>query len=58
MATACRTIKIVEGALIQSRQFHFPGMKPLQSSDTVIEIVLVDAREQPIERLNKRQRKH
>jgi len=52
-ATVCRTIQKVENALIQSRQFHLPGKKALQSSDTVLEIVLVDATEQPIERPKK-----
>ena len=52
-ATVCRTIKKVETALIQSKQFHLPGKKALQPSDTVIEIVLVDATEQPIERPKK-----
>jgi DNA-directed RNA polymerase specialized sigma subunit len=46
--TVCRTIKKVEDVLIQSKQFHLPGKKALQSSDTLTEIVLVDATEQPI----------
>jgi hypothetical protein len=49
-ATVCRTIKKVEKVLITSKQFHLPGKKALHSSDTVLEIVLVDATEQPIER--------
>ncbi len=52
-ATACRTIQKIENVLIQSKQFHLPGKKALQASDTVIEIVLVDATEQPIERPKK-----
>ena len=52
-ATVWRTIQKVEDALIQSKQFHLPGKKVLQPSDTVIEIVLVDATEQPIERPKK-----
>jgi hypothetical protein len=52
-STVCRTIKMVENALIQSKQFHLPGRKVLQPSDTIIEIVLVDATEQPIERPKK-----
>ena len=52
-ATVCRTIKKVEDVLIQSKQFHLPGKKVLQPSDTMIEIVLVDATEQPIERPKK-----
>jgi hypothetical protein len=52
-ATVCRTIKKVEDVLIKSKQFHLPGKKALQASDTLIEIVLVDATEQPIERPKK-----
>ena len=52
-ATVCRTIKKVEDGLIQSKQFHLPGKKALQPSDTLIEIVLVDVTEQPIERPKK-----
>jgi hypothetical protein len=52
-ATVCRTIKKVEDVLIKSKQFHLPGKKVLQPSDTVIEIVLVDVTEQPIERPKK-----
>jgi len=52
-ATVCRTIQKVENVLIQSKQFHLPGKKALQPSDTVIKIVLVDATEQPVERPKK-----
>lgn len=52
-STVCRTIKKVENVLIQSKQFHLSGRKALQPSDTIIEIVLVDATEQPIERPKK-----
>jgi len=52
-STVCRTIKKVENALIQSKQFHLPGKKALQPSDAILEIVLMDATEQPIERPKK-----
>ena len=52
-STVCRTIQKIENVLIQSKQFHLPGKKALQPSDTIIEIVLVDATEQPIERPKK-----
>jgi hypothetical protein len=52
-ATVCRTVKKVENVLTKSKQFHLPGRKALQPSDTMIEIVLVDATEQPIERPKK-----
>ncbi|MBK8421365.1 hypothetical protein [Candidatus Villigracilis saccharophilus] len=45
--------KKVENVLIQSKQFHLLGKKALQPSDAILEIVLVDATEQPIERPKK-----
>ena len=52
-ATVCRTIKKVEDALVRSGEFRLPGKKVLQPSDTIIEVVLVDVSEQPIERPKK-----
>jgi hypothetical protein len=52
-ASVCRTIQKVENALMSSGQFRLPGKKTLQPSDTIIEIVVVDAAEQPIERPKK-----
>jgi hypothetical protein len=52
-STVCRTIQKIENALINSGQFRLPGKKALQPSDMVIEIVVVDATEQPIERPKK-----
>ena len=52
-AAVCRTIRKIEDALISSGQFTLPGKKALQPSDTVIEIIVVDATEQPIERPKK-----
>jgi hypothetical protein len=52
-ATVCRTINKVEDALVRSGEFHLPGKKVLQPSDTIIEVVLVDVSEQPIERPKK-----
>ena len=52
-SAVCRTIQKVEDALINSGQFHLPGKKALQPSDTIIEVVVVDATEQPIERPKK-----
>ena len=52
-AAVCRTIRKIEDALINSGQFQLPGKKALQPSDTVIEIIVVDATEQPIERPKK-----
>jgi len=52
-ATVCRTINKVEEALMRSGEFRLPGKKVLQPSDTIIEVVLVDVSEQPIERPKK-----
>jgi hypothetical protein len=52
-STACRTIRKIEDVLIKSKLFHLPGKKALEPSNTVIEIVLIDATEQPIERPKK-----
>jgi len=52
-ATVCRTINKVEEALMGSGEFRLPGKKVLQPSDTIIEVVLVDVSEQPIERPKK-----
>jgi len=52
-ATVCRTIKKIEDALMHSGEFRLPGKKVLQPSDTLIEIVLIDASTQPIERPQK-----
>lgn len=52
-ATVCRTIQKVEDALMKSGEFRLPGRKALQPTDTLIEVVLIDATEQPIERHKK-----
>jgi hypothetical protein len=45
VSTVSRTIGKVENVLIQSQQFHVPGKKRLKSSETTIEVVLVDVTE-------------
>jgi hypothetical protein len=52
-ATVCRTIKKIEDVLVKSGEFRLPGKKVLKESETVIEVVLVDVSEQPIERPKK-----
>ena len=52
-ATVCRTIRKVEDALVRSKKFRLPGKKALQPGDTVFEVILVDASEQPVERPKK-----
>jgi hypothetical protein len=43
----------VENALVRSGPFRLPGKKALHASDTVIEVVLIEATEQPLERPKK-----
>jgi len=52
-STVSRTIQKIEDVLVRSGKFHLPGKKALQTSDTIFEVVLVDASEQPIERPKK-----
>lgn len=52
-ASVCRTIQKVETCLIESGQFTLPGKKSLRETDTEIEIILIDATEQAIERPQK-----
>ena len=52
-ATVSRTIKKVEDALMKSGEFILPGKKVLQDSETIIEMIVVDVAEQPIERPKK-----
>ncbi len=54
-ANVCRTIVKIENALARSGQFRLPGKKALRGESCSIEVVLVDATEQPIERPKKRQ---
>lgn len=52
-ATVCRTVKAFENLLIKEERFHLPGKKALRESETLFEIVLVDATECPCERPKK-----
>ena len=52
-STVCRTIQKVEDVLVRSGKFTLPGKKALLPSDTIFEVKLVDASEQPIERPKK-----
>ena len=52
-STVSRTIRKIEDALVRSGKFRLPGKKTLQASETMFEVVLVDASEQPIERPKK-----
>jgi hypothetical protein len=45
----CRTIKKIENTLMQSERFHLPSKKALHSGSMALEIILVDATEQPVE---------
>ena len=52
-STVCRTVKQFEDILIKDARFHLPGKKALRESDTVFEVVLLDATECPCERQKK-----
>jgi hypothetical protein len=52
-STVYRTIQKVEDVLVRSGKFTLPGKKAPQPTDTIFEVVLVDASEQPIERPQK-----
>lgn len=52
-ATACRTIRQVEDALVKSGAFRLPGKKKLLEPDHQWEVVIVDVTESPIERPKK-----
>jgi hypothetical protein len=57
-ATVSRTIRKVEEALIKSGAFSLPGKKVLQDSEQIIEVILVDVAEQPVERPKKSKNAH
>ncbi len=48
-ATASRTVRRVENALMRSGHFTLPGKKALRPSETTWQVVVVDATECPIE---------
>jgi len=52
-STVCRTVKQFESVLIKDDRFHLPGKKALCQSDTIFEIVMIDATECPCERPKK-----
>ena len=52
-ATVGRTVKHFEKLLLQDTRFHLPGKKALRQSDTLYEVVLLDATECPCERPKK-----
>ena len=52
-STVSRTIREFEAILIKDARFHLPGKKALRTSDTIWEVILLDATECPIERPKK-----
>jgi hypothetical protein len=46
-------MKTSNGQPVKSGEFRLPGRKALQPSDTLIEVVLIDATEHPIEQPKK-----
>jgi len=52
-ATVCRTVRAVEAALLGDERFHLPGKKALYDGSLKLDVVVVDASEQRIERPKK-----
>jgi len=52
-ATVSRTVRAVETALLQDGRFHLPGKKALHDGSLHLDVVVVDASEQRIERPQK-----
>lgn len=52
-STAFRIVRHVEQTLIRSGQFRLPGKKALVQPDGVLEVVVVDVTESPVERPKK-----
>jgi hypothetical protein len=52
-SAVCRTIHKVENALLVSDRFHLPGKKALVQPDSVVQVVVLDATETPVERPKK-----
>ena len=52
-STAFRIVRHVEDTLIRSGRFSLPGKKALRQPDSVLEVVVVDVTESPVERPKK-----
>ncbi len=55
-STACRIIRKIEKILSEARVFTLPGKKYLYQSESLINAVVIDVTESPIERPKKKQR--
>jgi hypothetical protein len=52
-STACRIIQKIEKVISEARVFTLPGKKHLYQSNTLINAVVIDVTESPIERPKK-----
>ena len=52
-STVCETIRSIEDIIIKDNRYHLPGKKSLLDSDNLIEVILVDVSESPVERPKK-----
>ena len=52
-SAVCRTVHLVEAALMRSGAFRLPGKKALTRGDVAYQVVVVDATECPVERPKK-----
>lgn len=54
----CKIIHWVEEVLVKDERFALPKRKILTESDSILEVVLVDSTETPIQRPKKKQKKY
>lgn len=53
-ASACRMTRRIEEILVKSGEFSLPGKKRLLESESVLEVIVADASEHPVERPKKK----
>ena len=52
-SVVCRTVQKIENLLMKSKVFHVPGKKTLRGNGTLLEVIVVDVAESPVERPQK-----
>jgi hypothetical protein len=52
-SVVCRTVQKIENLLMKSKVFHVPGKKKLRGNGTLLEVIVVDVAESPVERPQK-----
>ena len=52
-SVVCRTVQKIENLLMKSKVFHVPGKKKLRGNGPLLEVIVVDVAESPVERPQK-----